>query len=71
MAERETGETCRESLSEAFEHLVESAVSSGWPEHDVALVLTDLVEAYVAKVSAMIIIEGSLESQFALDRLKN
>jgi hypothetical protein len=46
-------------------------VSSGWPEHEVALALTELAEAYVVKVSARIIIEGSLQSQLASERLKN
>jgi hypothetical protein len=71
MADRETIETCRESLAESFGALIEKAVSSGWPEHEVALALTELAEAYVVKVSARIIIEGSLQSQLASERLKN
>jgi len=71
MADRETIETCRESLSESIGALIEKAVSSGWPEHEVALALTELAEAYVVKVSARIIIEGSLQSQLASERLKN
>ncbi|CCM75085.1 hypothetical protein [Rhizobium mesoamericanum] len=71
MTDRETIETCRESLTEPFAALVAKAVSSGWPEHDVALALTELAEALVVKVSARIIIEGSLQSQLASERLKN
>ncbi|MBZ9790288.1 hypothetical protein K9B32_09125 [Rhizobium sp. 3T7] len=71
MADGETSKTCREALSEPFGALVEKAVSSGWPEHEVALALTELAETYVVKVSARIIIEGSLQSQLASEQLKN
>ncbi|OWV98421.1 hypothetical protein ATY81_18255 [Rhizobium sp. R72] len=71
MADGKTSETCRESLSEPFGALIEKAISLGWPEHEVALALTELAEAYVVKVSARIIIEGSLQSQRVSERLKN
>ena len=71
MANRETSETCRETLSEPFATLVETATSSGWPEHEVALALSDLAEAYVFKVTARVIIEGSIQSELASERLKN
>ncbi|KQV81998.1 hypothetical protein [Rhizobium sp. Root1220] len=71
MLNRETGETCRETLSEGFKALSDRAVLSGWPEHEVALVLAELAEAYIVKVSASVIIDGSHHSQSTFDRLKN
>lgn len=71
MPDLEWNGMCRESLSEAFRELSEKAVRSGWTEHDVALVLAELTEAYVAKVGARILIEGALQLQAASDHLKN
>jgi len=71
MANREASETCREALAESFEALVEKSISSGWSEHEVALALTDLAETYLVKVGARVILEDSIYSQLALERLKN
>ncbi len=71
MAGIETNEACRETLSEPFEALVEKAVSSGWPEHEVALAMSELAEALVVRVSARVLIEGSIYSQLASERAKN
>jgi hypothetical protein len=71
MIEIENAEILRKSISDSFAVLVANALRSGWAEHDLALMLTDLAETYVMDVGSRMIADNSLRAQHALDTLKN
>lgn len=71
MASIELTSDCREAVSRAFLDLAEKTVLAGMRQGDVALLLLDLAEAYLMKVSGEIIGEGAIQSHGIHDRLKN
>ncbi|WP_026283033.1 hypothetical protein [Rhizobium sp. 2MFCol3.1] len=63
-------ESLRNIMSESLSRMIDNAVRSGWPDHDVALLLMELAEAHLMKVAAGVISDGALHSQRAVS-LKN
>jgi hypothetical protein len=63
-------QSIREWMSEALSKLIDNAIQSGWPEHDVALLLMELAEDHFMRVTAGVIIEDALYSQRAAN-IKN